>query len=184
MHGISVLSTKSLDAFQQQGGSVAGSEPIKETYEGAPRPYDGKMQLEREPTDVNPTAHYGMHDLERTGHSRPGSSNAVGPSAQTSALAGARSLPSETASGIRSTERVSAVGGSTGAENETLAGADAAAGSTFGGGGAFHTDPIGDHSGLTAPKASTVQHFRDDPTSADQTRGRANRDTSGGVGSR
>ena len=44
-----------------------------------------------------------------------------------------------------------------------------ATGSTFGGGGAFHTDAVGDHPSITAPNPSVVERFRDDPITANQT---------------
>lgn len=250
-HGMSVLPTKSLSEFQQQGGSVTGAvEPRHENYEGDPRPYNAALQQEREPADLDPKAHDGMHDLESTGHSRPGTSNTTdsvtgtsqpqvgalgdvsslpsgtsggigsnersaavggesrnqtdalagtdarrGPATdnadsglgserdaravdgssgpQTGALGGLESTPSTTTGGVGSTERNPAVGGSSDLQTGALAGATAAgagvaAGSTFGGEGAFHTDPVGDHSSVTAPSSSSVEHFRDDPISAEQ----------------
>lgn len=228
-HGMSVLPTRSLNEFQQQGNSDTGATEIRhKKYEGDPRPYNATLQQEREPADIDPQAHDGMHDLESTGHSRPGTSNtdgvvggisggqsgalegaasnttggvgsteqdsAVGGSsgAQTGDLAGqgtpetsattdnaARgttgpqtgalaevNAPSETTDNIDGAERNEAVGGSSGAQTGALA---EAAGSAFGGGGVLHTDPVGDHSSITAPSgAGTVDHFRDDPVFAPQ----------------
>lgn len=115
---MSFLPIRPLNEFKQ-GGRVTGMSEIRhEKYEGDPRPYNAEMQQQREPADIDPRAHDGLHDLASIGPSRPGSSNAAVPrtsGAETGALGGTESLPSDTVGGIHRTERDPAVGGRSGA---------------------------------------------------------------------
>ena len=102
------------------------------------------------------------------------SSEAAGEPAPTIAAATSESVPSTTidnpaaSSGLSTGEKIAggAVGGT------AVAGVVAATGSTFGGGGAFHTDPVGTitkNDSIAKPEA--VEHFKDDPTHAAQSTG-------------
>lgn len=67
-HGLSSLPMKTLDEFKQGGVNLTSGHHARHEYEGHPRPYDEKLQLERAPVDINPAAHEGTHDPEKTGH--------------------------------------------------------------------------------------------------------------------
>lgn len=78
---------KTLGEFQQGGVSLTEGHKAHHEYEGHPRPYNSEMQLERKPVDINPAAHDGTHDPEKTGHfdhlksgsSTTGATGATGP---------------------------------------------------------------------------------------------------------
>lgn len=71
-HGISMLPTRTADELKTHGiDLVHGSGGIahhKQEYEGHPRGYNPKYQLQRNPIDVEPTKHYGLHDMDKTNH--------------------------------------------------------------------------------------------------------------------
>jgi hypothetical protein len=76
---MSFLPIRTLNEFKQGDRVTRMSEIRHEKYEGDPRPYNTKMQQQREPADADPGAHDRMQDLESIGPSRLGSSNAAAP---------------------------------------------------------------------------------------------------------
>lgn len=67
-HGLSSLPVKTLDEFKQGGVSLTEGHHAHHEYNGHPRQYDPKLQLERKPVDKHPEQHDGTHDPEKTGH--------------------------------------------------------------------------------------------------------------------
>lgn len=75
-HGLSTLPVKTMEEFKATGTDLTAKHHTHHEYEGHPRPYNAALQEERKPVDIDPAAHDGLHDLEKTGHSpsssRPG----------------------------------------------------------------------------------------------------------------
>lgn len=103
------------------------------------------------------------------------SSEEAGEPAPTIASATSGTAPTATkepSGGLSTDEKIAGgvVGGMAAAGTVSALASGESAGQTFGGGGAFHTDPVGtatnDHS---IAKPETVEHFMDDPTHAAQT---------------
>jgi len=69
-HGMSQLPTKTLDEMRSMGTPLEGGVKHHEEYEGHPKPYAAKFQVERQPVDEHPEQHEGMHVHEESGLSK------------------------------------------------------------------------------------------------------------------
>lgn len=59
---------RTMEEFKSMGTSLTGGKGNRHEYEGHPRPYNPDMQTKPAPADIDPPAHTGTHDPEKTGH--------------------------------------------------------------------------------------------------------------------
>ena len=119
---MSVLPEKSLNEFEQQGGSVTGASGTRhEEYEGDPRPYNPALQQEREAADLEPSQHDGMHTTGHTGLGTSDTSNVAGTSTQHVGMHEMESVGQS----IPETSNASNVAGASGTETSALSEVDA-----------------------------------------------------------
>lgn len=163
-HGLSNLPMKTLDEFKQGGVDLTTGHHAQHEYEGHPRPYDPKLQVERAPVDVNPKAHEGTHDPEKTGHfeylsSGRGSTGTgvTGATGATGATSPHQTTDEHHGSGLATGAATGAAAGAGAAALSSHHGQDRSLESTTTGGSTSATGVSGAHHGLqeTTPNTAT-----------------------------